>query len=87
MSVSDPDAVASLVHEFVMSIRAWGSGDFHAALSSRSETERGQIVDELFQRMETQVRADPTVHKNDLPVAYIMVQKLSDVLLPNGNYR
>ena len=61
-----------------MSKPAWGSGDFLEALSSRPRTERKEIVDELFQRLETQVRAEPTLHKEDLPVAHIMMRKISE---------
>ena len=61
-----------------MSVRPWASGDFLAALSSRPETERREIVDELFQRFEAQVRAEPTLHKQESPTAYIMLQKISE---------
>ena len=74
----DPEVVAVLAHEFVMSKRAWGGGIFLAALSSRPETERKQIVDEYFQRLEAQIRAEPTLHKEDLPTAYIMMRKVSE---------
>ena len=75
---SDPKIVADLAREFVMSMRAWGSGDFLAALSSRPETERRLIVDELFLRLEALVRAEPTLYNNDYPVAHIMMRKISE---------
>ena len=61
-----------------MSIRPWANGDFLAALSSRPEAERREIVDELFQRFEAQIRAEPTLHKEDSPTVYIMLQKISE---------
>ena len=64
-----------MAHEFVASTRPWTKGDFLQALSSRPETERKEIVDELFLRMEAQIRDEPTVHKTDLPVVHIMTQK------------
>ena len=76
LSFSDPQIVANLAHEFATSFRTWGSGDFLAALYSRLEIERREIVDELFQRLEALVKTEPTLHKNDLPVAYIMLQKM-----------
>ena len=76
LSLSDPQIVDNLVHEFATSFRTWGSGDFLAASSSRPEIERREIVDELFQRLEALVKTEPTLHKNDLPVAYIMLQKM-----------
>ena len=76
--VPDPEIVADLAHEFVMSKRAWGSGIFLEALSTRPDRERREIVDELFRRLEAQVRAEPTLHKEDLPVAYIMTRKMSE---------
>ena len=71
----DPAVVDEMVHEFVTAIRAWTTGDFLAALSSRPEKERREIVDLLFQRMESIVRAEPTQHKMDFLVAHIMIQK------------
>ena len=59
-----------------MSIRPWASGDFLAALYSRPEAERRGIVDDLFQRMEAQFRAEPTLHKEDSPVIYIMMRQI-----------
>ena len=59
-----------------MSVRAWASGDFLEALTSRPETERKEIMDDFFQRMEVQFRAEPTLHKEDSPTAYIMMQKI-----------
>ena len=73
----DPEVVAEMAREFVVSKRPWASGDFLAALSSRPERERMEIVDELFQRMEAQVRPDPTAHWQDFLVAHIMIQKNS----------
>ena len=72
----DPEIVAGLTHKFVMFIRTWGSGDFLAAISSRPETERREIVDELFQRLEAQVRTEPTRHRIDYPFAHMMLQKI-----------
>ena len=40
LSLSDPQIVANLAHEFATSFRTWGSGDFLAALSSRPEIEK-----------------------------------------------
>ena len=74
----DPGLVVDLAHAFVMSIRAWGSGDFLAALSSRPEAEGREIVDELFLRLEAQVRAEPTLHRKDYPVAHVMMRKISE---------
>ena len=73
----DPEVVAEFAHDLVMSVRPWISGDFVAALSSRPETERKDIVDDLFQRMEAQFRAEPTFHKQDCPTAFIMMRKTS----------
>ena len=76
--ISDTAAVAELIHGFVMAMRTWSSGDFLAALSSRPETERKEIVDDLYQRWEDQVRTEPTVHRLDMPVAHIMMRKTSE---------
>ena len=76
--ISDPEIVGGIVHEFVMYIQTWGRGDFLAALSSRPDTERKKIVDDLFARMETQVRAEPTFYRHDTPVAHIMMRKICE---------
>ena len=73
----DPDVVAEFAHDLVMSVRPRVSGDFLAAQSSRPETERKKIVDDLFQRMEAQFRAEPTIHKQDCPTAFIMMREIS----------
>ena len=70
--------MAEVARELVTCVRPWASGDFLAALSSRPETEREEIVDDLFQRMEAQFRAGPTLHKEDSPTAFIMMQKISE---------
>ena len=57
-------------------VQAWASGDFLEALSSRPETERKAIMDYFFQRMEVQFRAEPTLHKEDSPTAYIIMKKI-----------
>ena len=73
----DPGVIAEIAHQFVESTRPWASGDFLEALSSRPEAEKREIVDEFFQRMEAQVKAEPTAHRQDLFVAHIMIQKMS----------
>ena len=65
-----------MAYEFVMLSRPWIGGDFLEALSSRPETERRAIVDELFQRVEAQFR--PTIHIEDAPTIYIMMRKISE---------
>ena len=60
-----------------MAMRTWSRGDFLGALASRPKTERMEIVDELYQRWEDQVKAEPTRHKVDLPIAYIMLRKIA----------
>ena len=66
-----------MAHEYVASVRPWASGDFLAALSSRPETQRREIVDEHFKRVEALVRAEPTVHKQDMHVVHITIHKTS----------
>ena len=66
----DPEVLAVFAHDLVMSVRPWVSGDFLAALSSRPEMERKEILDDVFQRMEAQFRAEPTLHKQDCPTAF-----------------
>ena len=67
-----------MAYEFVMLSRPWIGGDFLEALSSRPETERRAIVDELFQRAEAQFRDEPTIHIEDAPTIYIMMRKISE---------
>ena len=74
----DIEFVTEWAHGFMMSVRAWASGDFLEALSSRPETERNEIMDDFFQRMEVQFRAEPTLHKEDSPTAYILMKKISE---------
>ena len=61
-----------------MSIQTWGRGNFLAALSSRQETERKEIVDDLFSRTEAQLRAEPNFYGHDIPVAHIMMRKICE---------
>ena len=68
--------VAGLVHEFAERTRVWLSGDFLAALSSRPEGERNALVDDLFNRFEAEVRAEPEQHKVDNVIAYIIMRKI-----------
>ena len=75
LHTSDTELVAEIARGYILSIRTWGSGDFLGALSSRPEAERREIVDKLFRRMEAQVRAELTLHRNDYLVAHIMMQK------------
>ena len=75
--ISAPD-IADIAHEFILSVRCWASGDFLGALGARPETERKEIVDELFRRMEAEARAEPTLYKNDYLVAHMMMQKICE---------
>ena len=72
----DPEVVAGLVHECVSRVKAWASGDFLIALSSRPEGERKALVDDLFNRFEAEVRAEPEQHKIDVVLAYIVIRKM-----------
>ena len=74
--IPDTELIAERAHEVVMAFQSWGRGDFLAALSSRPEAERREIVDELFSRMEAKVRAEPTRYIPDHPVVNIMMQKI-----------
>ena len=67
--IPDSNFIAKLTHEFVMHSRPWTSGDFLAALSSRPKTEKREIVDELFLRIEAQFRDEPTMFNQDAPTA------------------
>ena len=75
---SDPGVVADLVHRFVETIRTWSSTPFLTALSSRRESERREIVVELFRRLEVKVKADPTLYHDKTPRVTIVVQKVKE---------
>ena len=78
MCVPDPDIIAERAHEVVMAAQSWARGVFLAALPSRPETDKTEIVDELFCRMEAQVKDDPTRYAPDHPVVHIMMQKCAN---------
>ena len=48
---------------FLIETAPWGRGDLVVALSSRSETERREIVNDLLLRVEAQVKTEPSLHR------------------------
>ena len=72
---ADSDVVASLVRQLILAVRAVGSSPFVAALSSRTPGERNNILDKLFQRLETQVLNEPTHFQLNCPLVHMVMQK------------
>ena len=75
---SDPVVVADLAQRFVETIRTWSSTPFLNALSSRPESERREIVVELFRRLEAKVKAEPTLYHDKTPRVTIIVRKVKE---------
>ncbi|KAK3744752.1 hypothetical protein QZH41_013300 [Actinostola sp. cb2023] len=69
----DPKAHAKW---YIPTLRTWSNSTFLSGLSdSRSAEEKADIVDELFQRYESEVAKAPEDHGMDYVHAYIVVQK------------
>ena len=75
---SDQGVVADLARRFVETIRTWSSTPFLNAMSSRPETERMEVVEELFRRLEAKVKAEPMLYQDKTPRVTIVVRKVQE---------
>lgn len=67
---------ASFAREFVNTHRSWTETTFRAGLAAdRSPSERQLVLNELYQRYEQLVLADPTDHAKDLVHLYVVATR------------
>jgi len=74
---SDPKAARAHAKFFVPTTRTWSNSTFESGLdaSKRSEAERAQITQDMFQLYEDEVAANPQDHAMDYQHVYLAIEK------------